>query len=131
MNREIAILSLTAVTLGFLHTLLGPDHYLPFIMMSRARRWTLAKTAWITFFCGLGHVGSSIVVGLIGVALGLYICAHPAANAINMLFFERDALRTVRSDWPLIRWLALNMFALLVGWMVVFAGIRRLVDRTT
>jgi hypothetical protein len=69
--------------------------------------------------------------GALGVALGLYICAHPAANAIHMLFFERDILRNVRSDWPLIRWLALNTFVLLVGWMVVFAGIRRLIaDRT-
>ena len=71
--------------------------------------------------------------GAIGVALGLYICAHPAANAVNMLFFERDTardlLRTVRSDGPLIRWLALNLFVLLVGWMVVFAGIRRLVEK--
>lgn len=73
--------------------------------------------------------GRPTLDGAIGVALGLYICAHPAANAINLLFFERDALRTVRSDWPLIRWLALNLFVLLVGWMVVFAGIRRLVDR--
>ena len=73
--------------------------------------------------------GRPLLDGGIGVALGLYICAHPAANAINMLFFERDALRTVRSDWPLIRWLALNLFVLLTGWMVVFAGIRRLVDR--
>jgi hypothetical protein len=48
-----------------------------------------------------------------------------------MLFFERDALRTARSDWPLIRWLALNLLALLVGWMVVFAGIRRFMDRPT
>lgn len=73
--------------------------------------------------------GRPILDGAIGVALGLYICAHPAANAINMLFFERDALHTVRSDWPLIRWLALNLIVLLIGWMVVFAGIRRLVER--
>jgi hypothetical protein len=73
--------------------------------------------------------GHPLLDGGIGVALGLYICAHPAANAINMLFFERDALRASRSDWPLIRWLALNLFVLLTGWMVVFAGIRRLVDR--
>ena len=71
-----------------------------------------------------------LLVGGFGVAFGLYICAHPAANAINMFFFERDALRAVRSDWLLIRWLALNLFAVLVGWMVVFAGVRRLVDRT-
>jgi hypothetical protein len=73
--------------------------------------------------------GRPVLEGGIGVALGLYICAYPAANAINMLFFERDTLRTVRSDWPLIRWLALNLIVLLIGWMVVFAGIRRLVDR--
>jgi hypothetical protein len=75
--------------------------------------------------------GRPLLVGGIGVALGLYICAHPAANAINMVFFERDSLRAVRSDWPLIRWLALNLFVLLAGWMVVFAGIRQLVDRTS
>ena len=75
--------------------------------------------------------GHPLLDGGIGVTLGLYICAHPAANAINMLFFERDALRSARSDWPLIRWLALNLFVLLTGWMVVFAGIRELVDRTT
>jgi hypothetical protein len=67
--------------------------------------------------------------GGIGVALGLFICAHPAANAINMLFFERQALQRVSSDGPLMRWLALNLLVLLVGWMVVFAGIRRLVER--
>jgi hypothetical protein len=69
--------------------------------------------------------------GGIGVALGLFICAHPAANAINMLFFEREALQHVPSDGPLMRWLALNLLVLLVGWMVVFVGIRRLVERTT
>ena len=75
------------------------------------------------------RTGRPVLDGGIGVALGLFICAHPAANAVNMLFFERDSLRNVRSDWPLIRWMALNLTVLLVGWMVVFAGIRRLVDR--
>jgi hypothetical protein len=77
------------------------------------------------------RTGRPLLVGSIGVAFGLYICAHPAANAINVLFFERDALRAAKSDWPLLRWLGLNLFALLAGWVVVFAGIRRLVDRTT
>ncbi len=74
--------------------------------------------------------GRAVWDGGIGVALGLFICAHPAANAINMLFFEREALQRVSSDGPLVRWLALNLLVLLVGWMVVFAGIRRLVERT-
>jgi hypothetical protein len=75
--------------------------------------------------------GVSLLDGGIGVALGLYICAHPAANAVNMLFFERDRLYQMASDWPLIRWLALNLTVLLAGWMAIFSGIRELVDRPT
>ena len=62
-----------AATIGFLHTLFGPDHYIPFIVMSQARGWSRTKTAWITFLCGLGHVGSSVVLGLIGVAIGVAV----------------------------------------------------------
>ena len=71
MNHAISILAGTAALIGFVHTLCGPDHYLPFIVIGKARNWTLAKTMWITFLCGLGHVLSSIVLGLIGVAFGL------------------------------------------------------------
>lgn len=70
MNSSIALLSATAVSLGFLHTILGPDHYLPFIVMSKARNWSLRKTMLITFLCGIGHVGSSVVLGLVGIAVG-------------------------------------------------------------
>jgi len=73
--------------------------------------------------------GWAVWDGGIGVALGLFICAHPAANAINLWFFERGALQQVSSDRPLMRWLGLNMLVLLVGWTVVFAGIRRLVEQ--
>jgi len=73
MSNECAILMVTAASVGFLHTLLGPDHYLPFIMMARARRWTLFKTGWITFLCGVGHVGSSVLLGIIGIALGIAV----------------------------------------------------------
>ncbi len=73
MAHDLTVLAITAASLGFFHTLFGPDHYLPFIMMARARRWSLAKTGWITFLCGLGHIGSSVVLGLIGVALGVAV----------------------------------------------------------
>jgi hypothetical protein len=72
--------------------------------------------------------GIAMLDGSIGVALGLYICAHPAANAVNMLFFERDTLRQI-SEWSVVRWLALNLLVLLAGWMVIFVGLRQLVDR--
>ena len=69
--NEIHVLLVTAVSLGFIHTLLGPDHYLPFIVLSRARKWPLSKTLWITFFGGVGHIAGSVVLGLTGVALGI------------------------------------------------------------
>lgn len=61
---------LTAASLGFIHTVLGPDHYVPFIALAKARNWTRARTAAVTFLCGLGHVGSSVLIGLAGIALG-------------------------------------------------------------
>ena len=73
MNTEIAILCGTAASIGLLHTLFGPDHYLPFIVMSRARGWTMMRTALITLLCGLGHVLSSVVLGILGVVFGIAV----------------------------------------------------------
>jgi sulfite exporter TauE/SafE len=73
MSTEILVLCGTAATIGFMHTLFGPDHYLPFIVMSRAAGWKPGKTALITFLCGLGHVMSSVVLGLIGIAFGIAV----------------------------------------------------------
>lgn len=69
--NELLLLSLTAASLGFIHTALGPDHYLPFIVLSKARNWTVSKTMWITFISGVGHVGGSVIIGLVGIALGI------------------------------------------------------------
>jgi nickel/cobalt exporter len=73
MNESIALLSVTAVSIGFVHTILGPDHYLPFIVLSEAKKWSLKNTMFITFLCGLGHVLSSVVLGLIGIAVGISV----------------------------------------------------------
>ena len=71
MPDGLMALTVTAAAIGLGHTLMGPDHYLPFIVMSRARKWSLVRTAWITLLCGLGHVGSSVVLGTIGIAMGV------------------------------------------------------------
>ena len=73
MNTSIALLSFTAISIGFVHTILGPDHYLPFIVLSHAKKWSHRKTLMITFFCGLGHVLSSVILGLIGIAVGISV----------------------------------------------------------
>ncbi len=70
MNPDLLTLMGTAATLGFLHTLVGPDHYVPFIAMARAGRWTRAKTIVVTIMSGLGHVGSSVLIGFLGILIG-------------------------------------------------------------
>jgi nickel/cobalt exporter len=71
MTDAIPILAGTAALIGFGHTLAGPDHYLPFIVMGKARSWSLGKTMWITLLCGIGHVAGSILLGLLGASLGV------------------------------------------------------------
>jgi ABC-type nickel/cobalt efflux system permease component RcnA len=73
MNQEMIVLFGAAATLGLVHTVLGPDHYLPFIALARARRWSAGKTAAITALCGLGHVAGSVALGLVGIAAGVTI----------------------------------------------------------
>jgi len=63
-------LVLAAAGVAITHTLLGPDHYLPFVMLARARGWSLTRTMVVTAICGLGHVASSIVIGGIGIVAG-------------------------------------------------------------
>lgn len=83
LSPEMAALTFTAASLGFLHTLLGPDHYLPFVVMARARRWSQVRTAWITLLCGLGHIGSSVMLGLAGIALGIAVTRLEGIEALR------------------------------------------------
>jgi len=83
MSNEINILVITAASIGFVHTLLGPDHYLPFIMISRARNWGLPRTLVVTILCGIGHVFGSVVIGAIGVAAGVAVGKLEALEAIR------------------------------------------------
>jgi len=65
-----AVLLSTAATLAFVHTFIGVDHSLPFVVLGRAREWSLSRTLTITALCGLAHVASSVALGLLGVWLG-------------------------------------------------------------
>ena len=99
------------------------------------------RTLWVLVLVGIVYssllrylhtlTGITMLDGSVGVALGLYICAHPAANAVNLLFFERYRMNQVSSDRPLMRWMAFNLLVLLVGWMVIYVGITRLVVDAT
>lgn len=69
-QTSIGLLIATAAFIGFFHTLTGPDHYIPFVALGKVRAWTLGRTLGITLLCGLGHVLSSIALGLIGIGIG-------------------------------------------------------------
>jgi len=73
MSNEIILLAWTAAGIGLIHTITGPDHYLPFIVIGRARRWSLARTLLLTMICGVGHVLGSVVLGLIGIGAGIAV----------------------------------------------------------
>ncbi len=73
MTEEFLILFVTTASIALIHTVTGPDHYLPFIVISKARSWKIKKTIWFTALCGLGHVGSSVLLGIIGIALGIAV----------------------------------------------------------
>ncbi len=70
MQSDITLLIITTITVACLHTATGPDHYLPFIVISKSKNWTLTQTISWTIICGIGHVGSSVLLGLGGAALG-------------------------------------------------------------
>lgn len=60
----------TAGGVALVHALAGPDHYIPFLALARARGWSMSRTLTVTAACGLGHVASSVLLGvlLVGVA---------------------------------------------------------------
>jgi len=67
---EFNLIWLTVISISALHTFSGPDHYLPFIVLSRSKKWSLKKTLFWTSLCGLAHVLSSVFLGLLGITLG-------------------------------------------------------------
>jgi sulfite exporter TauE/SafE len=71
VNSTFNALLVAALSIGCMHTLIGPDHYVPFVMIGRAKRWTTTKTLGFTFLCGMAHVLSSVVLGLVGIAFGV------------------------------------------------------------
>ena len=70
MLTELTLLILSAITIACLHTASGPDHYLPFIALSKSRGWSIGKTVFWVVLCGCGHVWSSVLLALGGAAIG-------------------------------------------------------------
>ena len=89
---EAQILLVTAATVAFVHTILGPDHYVVFPAMAKARGWSLARTLRITLLCGIGHVTGSILLGVIGIVAGAQLAG----------LVEIESTRGNLAGWALI-----------------------------
>ncbi len=90
--NEAQLLLLTAASVAFLHTILGPDHYIVFAAMGKARDWTLTRTLRITLYCGIGHVLSSVAIGGIGLLLGAQMAS----------LIEIESIRGSLAGWALL-----------------------------
>lgn len=106
MDHQILLLSGTAASIGFIHTVTGPDHYLPFVAMSRIGRWSTRKTLTVTLLCGAAHVLSSVVLGLFAIGVGA------------VLFDKVLTLEETRGEWA--GWLLLGFGLAYTLW-----GVRR------
>jgi hypothetical protein len=71
--------------------------------------------------------GTNNLDGIIGVVFGLYMCSHPAANLIDMLFYGRGICSRFSSRRSAFWWLTLNVLVLLVSGVVIFIGTIRLI----
>jgi len=89
---DVQILLVTAASVAFLHTILGPDHYVVFTAMGKARGWSLARTLRVTLYCGLGHILSSVSIGALGILAGAQL----------MSLVRIEGLRGNLAGWALL-----------------------------
>jgi len=69
MNSTVlTTIAATGFTVAFFHAAL-PTHWLPFVLVGRARNWRPGKTVLVTLFAGLGHV---LLTSLLGVAIAWF-----------------------------------------------------------
>ena len=62
-------LVVSAVSLAFFHAL-APDHWLPFVALAKGSKWRMGQLGFVSTLAGIGHVASSLLLGLIGLWAG-------------------------------------------------------------
>ncbi|MEI6467131.1 MAG: hypothetical protein WCQ89_20565 [Verrucomicrobiota bacterium] len=62
-STVLTTVAVTGFTVAFFHAAI-PTHWLPFVLVARARNWSRTKTLLITVFAGLGHIALTSLLGL-------------------------------------------------------------------
>jgi ABC-type nickel/cobalt efflux system permease component RcnA len=66
INTGLWTLIAATFILATSHTV-SPDHWFPFVMVGRANKWKLSWVLGLAILAGIGHVGTSVIIGLVGV----------------------------------------------------------------
>lgn len=88
MDAGELVLVASAVTVGAVHTLLGVDHTVPILALSRAEGWGLKKSLAVTTCLGLVHLGSAALIFVLASSF-----AWPLARLVS--------LEDIRGEWAL------------------------------
>jgi small-conductance mechanosensitive channel len=63
MAHHILAMLIAGGVISGIHAL-GPDHWLPHVVVSRAQGWSLGKALRVTLLSAAGHVGLTVLLGL-------------------------------------------------------------------
>lgn len=69
-GTSVPLLLAAAAGVGIAHSIL-PDHWVPLAVIARTNRWSLGRTARVSFLASVGHVVVSLVLGILLAAAGL------------------------------------------------------------
>lgn len=71
-DTVLTTVAATGFTVAFFHAAI-PTHWLPFVLVARAREWSRGKTMIVTSLAGIGHVGLTSLLGLAIAFLGFQL----------------------------------------------------------
>jgi putative Mn2+ efflux pump MntP len=82
LHQHSSLLIATVAAVGVLHTVV-PDHWAPIVVVARQRRWSLGHTARAAAIAGLGHVVSTLMLGVVLWAAGAALATR-YAHAVSV-----------------------------------------------
>ena len=101
MISDTLLVAGSAASIGFVHTILGPDHYLPLVAMAKTNGWSAPKTASYVTVCGTIHLLGTILVGALAIFLGL-------------AFLNLETVQSLRTEFA--GWFLLSFGAVYFVW---------------
>lgn len=75
-GSSLSAIWLAAFLTAVIHTIMGPDHYLPFVAIAKSRGYSLKKTLLWTLLCGIGHIASALVIAILFIYFSHWLSAE-------------------------------------------------------